>query len=191
MPTWIDELVAPEALLRHVSLLLLVVGMAMPTVALIRVLTLASGVVTIISATLVAHDPVGLIWSMILVGVVAARILIHSLRVSDESLTPDERLFQTRVVPSLTGGQVRRLMRAGQWREVAAGTTLTRQGELIRELCFVARGLIDIMVDGEKIAEVASGRPLGDRASRPATPRRQRRSARRRSATSPSIPTSC
>src|SRR4029079_7949524 len=70
--------------------------------------------------------------------------------------------FQQRIVPSLTGAQTRRLIRAGQWREVAAGATLTREGEIVRELCFVARGVVDIIVGGTKVAEVVSGALIGE-----------------------------
>jgi CRP-like cAMP-binding protein len=162
MQSWLGELLAPEALLRHLSFLLLVLAMALPTVAWLRVFALASGIVAIVSATLVFHDPVGLIWAIALVAVLAARIILQSLHAAEEALNPEERLFQQRVVPSLTGAQTRRLVKAGQWREVAAGTVLTRQGEIIRELCFVARGLVDIMVDGHKIGEVVSGTLIGE-----------------------------
>jgi CRP-like cAMP-binding protein len=162
MGSWLDEVLAPATVLRHLSFLLLVVAMTLPTVAWLRIFALASGVVAIVSATLVFHDPVGLVWSVALVAVLSARIILQSLHAAEEALAPEERLFQQRVVPSLTGAQTRRLMRAGQWREVAAGTVLTRQGEIVRELCFVARGLVDIMVDGRKVGEVVSGTLIGE-----------------------------
>ena len=59
-------------------------------------------------------------------------------------LSTEERLFHERVVPSLTPAQTRRLIEAGQWRDVAAGTVLTRQGEIVSELCFVSRGLVEM-----------------------------------------------
>jgi len=162
MTSWLAEVLAPEALPRHLSLLLLAAAMAMPTVALLRVVALVSGIVSILGATLIVHDPVGLIWAVVLVAVVATRIILQSLHQAEEALTPEERLFRQRVVPSLTGSQVRRLIKAGQWRDVAAGTVLTRQGEIVRELCFIARGMVDIMVDGRKVAAIASGGLLGE-----------------------------
>ena len=63
-------------------------------------------------------------------------------------------MFHERAVPQLKAGQVRRLLAVGRWREVVAGTTLTRAGERVGELCFIVRGEVDIVVEAvfEKVS---------------------------------------
>ena len=65
-------------------------------------------------------------------------------------------------MPSLSQAQARRLLAAGQWRDVAAGTILAREGEVTSELCFLARGVIDILVGGERVTELRPGSLVGE-----------------------------
>jgi CRP-like cAMP-binding protein len=156
------EVLAPEVLLRHVTLFLLVVAMAMPTVVMLRLVALASAVVAIVLAAAVAYDPIGLFWSILLLAVIVVQLMLYYRRHRGRPLAPEERLFHEKMVPSLSPAQTRRLIAAGQWRDVAAGTTLTREGEVVGELCFIARGLVDIMVDGQKVAECRAGSLVGE-----------------------------
>ena len=77
-------------------------------------------------------------------------------------LGPEERLFHEKVVPNLGAGQVRQLLAIGRWRDVVAGTTLTRTGQAVGELCFVTRGQVDIVVDGKRVAECGPGSLIGE-----------------------------
>jgi CRP-like cAMP-binding protein len=159
---WLQEILAPDVLLRHVAFVLLIAALAMPSLFLIRVFALASGLVSALLAGFVTADAVGLFWSILLVAVVAIQLVLHWQRGSGRPLLPEERLFHEKVVPSLSPAQTRRLLAAGQWRDVAAGTVLTREGEITPELCFVARGTVDVLVDGERVAEVRPGSLIGE-----------------------------
>ena len=106
--------------------------------------------------------PTILFWSFLFVAVILVQLLLYYRHHRGRPLSAEERLFHEKVVPSLTPAQTRRLIEAGQWRDVAAGTTLTRQGEIVTELCFISRGLVEIMVDDEKIAECKAGNLVGE-----------------------------
>jgi CRP-like cAMP-binding protein len=162
MLMWVYEVLAPAVLFRHISLFLLVAAMAMPNLVLLRLFALASGIVAIVVATAIAYDPVGVFWSALLVAVILIQIALHFRSDRGRPLAPEERLFHERVVPSLAPSQTRKLIEAGQWRDVAAGTALTRQGEVTTELCFISRGLVDIMVDDQKVAECRAGTLVGE-----------------------------
>lgn len=159
---WLHDILDPGSLLRHVAFFLLVAAMAMPGIFLIRAFALASGLVSVLLAGFVAYDPVGLFWSLLLVAMLAVQIALHWQRDRGKPLLPEERLFHEKVVPSLSPAQTRKLLAAGQWRDVAAGTVLTREGEITPELCFIARGTVDILVDGERVAEVRPGSLIGE-----------------------------
>jgi len=152
----------PDILLRHVALFLLVLAMAMPGIFYLRVAALASAVISVILAGFVSYDGVALFWSIPMVVVLAVQIALHWQRDAGRPLLAEERLFHEKIVPSLTTAQTRRLLSAGQWRDVAAGTVLTREGEMAAELFFVARGIIDVLVAGERVSEVRAGSLLGE-----------------------------
>jgi CRP-like cAMP-binding protein len=159
---WLHEILAPEMLLRHLALFLLVAAMAMPGLFLLRIFALASGLVSAFLTGFVTYDPAGLFWSLLLVAVLAVQLALHWRRDAGKPLLPEERLFHEKIVPSLSLAQTRKLLAVGQWRDVAAGTVLTRQGEITPELCFLARGAVDILVDGERVAEVRPGSLIGE-----------------------------
>jgi len=162
MLMWLYEILAPEVLFRHIALFLLLVSMAMTTILMLRLVALAAGVVALILTTFFAYDATILFWTFLFVAVIMVQLLLYYRHHRGRPLSAEERLFHEKVVPSLTPAQTRRLLEAGQWRDVAAGTTLTRQGEIVTELCFISRGLVEIMVDDEKIAECKAGNLVGE-----------------------------
>jgi CRP-like cAMP-binding protein len=162
MRMWLSEILAPAILLRHIACFLLVAAVAMPGLFLLRVIALASGLVAILLFGFVAWDPAGLFWSVLLVAVLVVRLVLQWQRGPGKPFLPEERLFHEKVVPSLSPAQARKLLSAGQWRDVAAGTVLVRQGEITPELCFLARGSVDVLVDGERIAELHPGSLIGE-----------------------------
>jgi len=162
MSMWLTELFRPETLARHVALFILVVAVAMPTVGIVRAVALVAGVVGVGLSAFVVDDPAGLFWWGLLTVVVLVRMAMASSRRFGSPLTGEERLFHEKAVPSLTAGQVRRLLDVGRWREVIAGTALTKVGEQVGELGFVTRGQVDIIVDGKKVAECGPGALIGE-----------------------------
>jgi Cyclic nucleotide-binding domain len=162
MSLWLTEVLAPETLYRHVALFLVVVALAMPTIGLVRWMALLAGVVGAILASVVVNDPIGFFWWGLLVVVSLVRLAFATSRRPGRPLTAEERLFRDRAVPTLSPGQVRRLLDIGRWREVIAGTTLTRAGERVAELGFITRGQVDIVVDGRKVAECGPGTLVGE-----------------------------
>ena len=162
MSLWLYEFfLSPEALARQVALLLVVVALAMPTIGAVRVVALLAGVVGIVLA-LIVNDPVGLFWGSLLTIVVLVRMAVSRGRGFGGHLNGEEQLFHDKVLPTLSAGQVRQLLAIGRWRDVVAGTTLTRAGEAVDELSFVTRGQVDIVVDGKRVAECGPGSLIGE-----------------------------
>jgi hypothetical protein len=162
MSLWFYELFAPETLARHLTMFLLAVAVLMPSVGFVRVVALVAGAVAVVAALTVVDDPVGLFWGALLVVLVLVRMVASSSRAFGVALSPEERLFHDQAVPSLSSGQVRKLLGIGQLREVVPGTMLTRAGEAVGELCFITRGQVDIIVDGAKVADCGPGTLIGE-----------------------------
>jgi CRP-like cAMP-binding protein len=162
MSMWLTEFFAPATLARNAALFLVVVAVAMPTLSVVRVMALVAGVVGVVLSALVVRDPIGVFWWGLLVVVALVRIVVASSRRFGSPLSGDERLFHETIVPTLSPSQVRRLLDIGRWREVIAGTALTRIGEPVTELGFITRGQVDIIVDGKKVAECGPGTLIGE-----------------------------
>jgi len=162
MSMWLTEFFAPETLARNAALFLVVVAIAMPTLGIVRAMALVAGIVGVVLTAFVVHDPIGVFWWALLLVVALVRLVLASSRRFGSPLSGDERLFHEAIVPTLATSQVRRLLDIGRWREVIAGTALTRIGEPVSELGFVTRGQVDIIVDGKKVAECGPGTLIGE-----------------------------
>jgi Cyclic nucleotide-binding domain len=163
MSMWLHEFFfSPAALARQVGLFLLVVSLAMPTIGLVRVFVLAAAAIGFVLSAIFVQSPVDLFWWALLAVVVIVRMLIARGRGFGGHLNAEEQLFHEQVVPTLSVSQVRQLVAVGRWRDVVAGTTLTRAGQLVGELCFVTRGQVDVVVDGKRVAECGPGSLIGE-----------------------------
>jgi Cyclic nucleotide-binding domain len=163
MSMWLHEFFfSPAALARSIGLFLLVVSLAMPTIGLVRIFVLAAAVIGFILSAIFVQNPVDLFWWALLAAVVLVRMVMARGAGFGGHLGPEERLFHKEVVPTLSAGQVRQLLTAGRWRDVVAGTILTRTGQPVGELCFVTRGQVDIVVDGKRVAECGPGSLIGE-----------------------------
>ena len=161
MSMWLYELFAPEQLLRHLSLFLLVLAIGMPTIKPLRWFALASGAVGIVLAVW-TRDNVGLFWQVLLVLVNLLQMWVGRSRKFGRALTAEEQRFHDMIVPSLSPGQVRRLLTAGVWLESEGGRNLTEQGKSTPSLYFLSRGAADVIVDGERVARVGPDSLIGE-----------------------------
>jgi hypothetical protein len=163
MSMWLYQFFfSPQAVAWQVGLFGIVVALAMPTVALTRIVALIAAIVGIAVAASYAGDPVGVFWWSLMAIVVVVRIVIARGRGFGGRLNAEEQLFHEQVVPGLSVSQARQLLAVGRWRDVVAGTTLTRGGQIVVELCFVTRGQVDIVVDGKRVAECGPGSLIGE-----------------------------
>lgn len=162
MSKWLfDFFFSPQMVAWQVGLFGVVVALAMPTIALVRIVALIAAAVGLVLASY-AGDPVGVFWWAVLAIVVAVRMLVSRGRGFGGHLTSEEQLFHDKVVPTLSVSQARQLIAVGRWRDVVAGTTLTRAAQPVAELCFITRGQVDIVVDGKRVAECGPGALVGE-----------------------------
>jgi hypothetical protein len=161
MTMWIYELLAPEILVRHLSLFLLVVAIGMPTIKLLRWFALTSGVVGVILAAWTG-DHIGLFWQALFVVVNLLQMWVGRSRKFGRALNEEERQFHEVVVPNLDAGQVRRLLTAGEWVDADRGRVLTEQGQATPSLYFLSRGAADVIVDGQRVAQIGPDSLIGE-----------------------------
>lgn len=162
MSFWLTQILDPGLLAHNIAMLLILAAVAMPTIGAVRWFALAAGVVGVVGAAVIGGDGGDLAWWALIVVAVVLRLLFGRSWQLGRALTREEELFHQKLVPDLTSGRVRRLLTAARWREVAAGTALTRTGERVPELCFLVRGSVDIVVDGKKVAACGPGMLVGE-----------------------------
>ena len=163
MSTWLfDFFFSPQQVAWQLGVFGVVVALAMPTVALTRIVALIAAVIAAAVAAFYAGDPVGVFWWVVLAIVVVVRMAVSRGRGFGGHLNAEEQLFHDKVVPGLSVSQVRQLLAVGRWRDVVAGTTLTRGGQPVAELAFVTRGQVDIVVDAKRVAECGPGTLVGE-----------------------------
>ncbi len=155
------EALTPEALLLHAGYLLLITSMLMTRITWLRVLAIGSGVLEG-SYYLVAGDLNSLFWETMFVITNVGQLAIMAYNNRRARFTPDELAFYEIAVPSLEPSQARRLIKAGRWLEADAGTVLSREGEVVRDLIFVVAGEVDIVVGDQSIGHCGAGSFVGE-----------------------------
>lgn len=97
-------------------------------------------------------------WVIISVVGLARLYIVHRyLRLDDE-----EQAAASRLVPGLTKDRVRRLLAHGTWIEASPGHVLTREGQAVTHLVYVASGVCRIEVDGAVVATLGAGGLVGE-----------------------------
>jgi CRP-like cAMP-binding protein len=76
--------------------------------------------------------------------------------------SPDELAFYEIVVPTLEPWQARRLLKAGRWLEAPAGTVLSHEGEVVRDLVFLVAGEVAITVGDQMVGHCGAGTFVGE-----------------------------
>ena len=97
-------------------------------------------------------------WIVIsLVGIVRMYIVQSRLNFSDNEL-----LFIGDVLSGLPRHRARELLDTGLWMTAKPGTVLTRQGHPVDDLCYLASGKAEVIVDGSMIATTTTGAVIGE-----------------------------
>ncbi len=92
-----------------------------------------------------------------LVGLVRLYVVHKYFRFTDE-----EQAAAQRLVPGLAKDRARKLLSRGAWSDVGAGRVLTREGEPVTHLVYLAEGMCRIELDGATVAILGPGVLVGE-----------------------------
>ena len=92
-----------------------------------------------------------------LVGIVRMYVVQSRLSFSDNEL-----LFIGDVLAGLPRHRARTLLDTGLWMTAKPGTVLTQQGQPVDDLCYLASGEAQVIVDGKAIATTTTGAVIGE-----------------------------
>lgn len=158
----LESALSPGGLLGHSTYLLLVLSMALKRLMWIRVVVIASALVGISYSYFMLSDPVGVFWESLLIAVNILRLTSDHCADRGARFTPEETALADEVFACLSPARKRRLLDAGQWVDCPAGMMLSRQGEAVTHLAWLADGSAVVEVDGAVVSQAGVGDLIGE-----------------------------
>ncbi len=153
---------SPAAFPGHASYFLLVLAMLMSSILTLRVLALGSGLAGFVYSAMILADPVGAFWEIAFVIANGAQLALMAWRSRMVHFSEEDHRFHQSAIPLVPAALARALINTGQWRDLGAGAVLTRQGEAVQTLTYIAEGTVEIRVDGQLVAACHSGDFVGE-----------------------------
>ena len=157
-----DSALSLSAFPGHASYFLVVLAMLMSSILALRLLALASGVAGLIYSALILADPVGVFWEIAFIAANAGQLSLMAWRSRTVHFSDEEHQFHQTAIPLVPQALARRLIDAGTWRDLEAGTALTRQSETVDTLTYIADGTVDIHLDDQPVAACRCGDFVGE-----------------------------
>ncbi|OEO30996.1 hypothetical protein VW23_018475 [Devosia insulae DS-56] len=152
----------PVILFGHFTYFLLIVSMLMRRMVWLRSFAVASGVAKIIYRAFFVFDPVSVLWETVFVLVNIGQLLLIWYYERHHRFTEDHRHFVDSMPPSVERRALKRLLAFATVREVPADEVLVREGEVVKDLLYVADGVARIETAGRIIAVCGPGDYLGE-----------------------------
>lgn len=127
-------------------------------------------VLTVVAATTLTtyfffQDPplwAAIAWNTLFIGINVYQIYRLLLERRPVVLDAEESELYQRVFRSLTPREFKTLVSIGDWQAVEAGSRLVEQGESLERLYVIVSGRAAVEVDGKPVAELESGRFIGE-----------------------------
>lgn len=153
---------SPGAFFGHASYFLVVLAMLMSSILTLRVLALGSGIAGFFYSAMILADPVGAFWEVAFITANGAQLALMAWRSRMVHFSEEDHRFHQSAIPLVPAALARALINTGQWRDLGAGAELTRQGEAVQTLTYIAEGTVEIRVDGQLVAACHSGDFVGE-----------------------------
>ena len=151
-----------DALLLQLSYALLVAAVLVSRPTSLRILVALAASAGLIRALAWAGDAVSAVWMALLLGTcltLLARTLYESRHVR---FTPEERRMLDSLVAGVSENRARHLMDQGIWLTGKEGDVLTREGEPVQHLYFLAEGEARVMSTGRHVGTCRPGDLIGE-----------------------------
>lgn len=162
----VDELVAgltrAEILFGHFTYALLITSMLMRRMVALRLLAVASGVTKIIYRAVFVFDPVSVLWETVFVLVNIVQLLLIWYYEHHHSFRADHQHFVDSIPAGVDRSAIKRLLDLSDLETVAPDTILTREGEKVSRLTYIADGIVKIEKGDRVVAICGPGDYIGE-----------------------------
>lgn len=146
----------------HLAALLLAAAALITQPRLMRLLAALAGTMAVVYFAMAGAGIAWLFWAALFAAINALRFAGLAMRARSGKLLEEERELFDEVMKIGEPGQQRHLKDLIDWRDIAAGDSLLKQGQANPPLIYVARGKAGIDVDGKRVGECAPGDFLGE-----------------------------
>lgn len=157
-----DGLFAGGEWVGHLSYLLLVLSMLMRRIGPLRLLAVSSALAGIAYDAIWLKNPVGVFWETLLLSVNLGQLAYMRWETRRATFSDEEHAFLEGVAPGLARRLQRKLLDAGVWSDEPAGTILTREGQPVVKLTYLASGEARISLADVEVASCPAGALVGE-----------------------------
>lgn len=162
MELTLESAFSTGGLVGHLSYLLLVISMVMRVMWLLRVLVILSAFAAIAYDFIWLKDPVGVFWESLLVLVNIVQLSVTYAQNRLEKFHGHEASFVHEAFPGLSNTLKRKIIKKGRWLHADAGTELTRAGEPVEKLIYIAEGTVKIIGAETTVGHCRAGDFVGE-----------------------------
>ena len=162
MELTLSSALSPGGFVGHLAYILLILSMLMRRMAWLRILVIASALVGIAYSVIWLSDPVSSFWETLLVAVNVVQLAITWRQNSSARFSREDLAFANRRLRGLSPGEQRRVLDAGRWENLPAGTVLTTEGQEVSDLFFLSDGEADVRYEGRELARCGPGTYIGE-----------------------------
>lgn len=106
-------------------------------------------------------DRTTIIWMSVLLGLSLTFIAVGIMAFGGARLSADEQAMATRLLRGIGRGRARHFMDQGYWLNGNAGEVLLREGEQVKQFCYLASGEARVLMAGRPIGFCRSGDVVG------------------------------
>ncbi len=152
----------PAILFGHFTYFLLILSMMMRRITWLRTLAIASGLTKIFYRAVLVPDPVSVFWETIFVLVNVGQLLLIWYYQRYHKFAEHEELFLQSMPANIERRSMRRLLNIATTRSLDVGATLTQEGEKVKELMYIASGVVTIERGGAVVAACGAGDYVGE-----------------------------
>ena len=166
MTKMLDELAAglsdPVIVFGHFTYFLLIVSMLMRRMIRLRMLAVASGLTKIIYRAFFIVDPVSVLWETIFVIVNIVQLLIIWYYEYHHRFAEEERHFAESMPGGVDRSAIKRLLDLSDLERFEPEAVLTREGEPVGRLLYLADGIVKIERGDRIVAICGPGDYIGE-----------------------------
>jgi hypothetical protein len=101
-------------------------------------------------------------WNTLFIGVNVFQIVLLVRERWPVQLHGMERVVYEKVFYALTPGEFLRLLKIAKWRDLGAGETLVKEGEVVQDLLVLCEGTVAVQKGGRELARLGSGQFIGE-----------------------------
>ncbi len=130
----------------------------------LRVLTIAAGL-SLVPFYCHCSDHIlwaPIAWNVLFMTVNLVQIIILLRERRPRQLGGAEQELYDSVFADLAPGEFRKLLKVGQWQEVAAGETIVKQGTVVADMMVLKQGALEVRVADRVIARLNPGQFVGE-----------------------------